>query len=187
MRNWQILDSRHVVVNQWLRLRQDTCRLPDGRMIDDYFVLEENDVGSVFALTPARELVLVEQYKHAIQSTCLELPAGFFEAQQGDPVEEARREFREETGYDAPAYHYAGRLSQSPTRMSNYIYLYVATDAYPVGTQALDDNEEITVRLVPLDRAVEMVMRGEIYAVATVAGIFMGLRYVQQLDEQSAI
>lgn len=171
---WRVLRSAYALANRWIKIRQDTCELPDGRVIDDYFVLEENDVGSVFALTPDRRVVMVEQYKHAIGETVLELPAGFFEAQGGDALEESRREFMEETGYDAAAYRYLGKFSQSPTRMSNVIYLYLALDAYPVGGQRLDPNEEIRVRLIPLDDALAMIASGEIYAVSTVAGIYMG-------------
>jgi len=171
-KKWRILDSQTALKNRWISIRQDTCELPNGRVIDDYFVLEENDVGCVFALTPDRKLILVEQYKHAIQEMCLEVPAGFFESRAGDPLEESRREFREETGYDADEFRYIGKLSQSPTRMTNYFHLFVAENAYPMGAQNLDPNEDITVRLIPLDDVFAMIASGEINSVSTVACIY---------------
>ncbi len=175
MKSWRKLGSLYPVHNRWLKLRQDTCQLPDGRVIDDFFVLEENDVGSVFALTPDRRVVLVEQYKHGIGEVCLELPAGCFESPAADPLAEARRELIEETGYDAAEYRYLGRLAQSPTRMSNYFHLYLALDAYLTpGGQQLDPTEDITVRLIPLDEVFPMIASGQIHAVGTVAGIYMG-------------
>lgn len=179
MQPWRRVKSYYPVDNRWVKLRQDVCQLPDGRVIDDYFVLEENDVGSVFALTPDQKLVLVEQYKHGVGKVVLELPAGFFEAQGGDPVAESRREFVEETGYDAAEYRYVGKLSQSPSRMSNSIYLYLARDVYPTGGQHLDENEAITVRLMPMDEVFAKIASGEINAVATVAGIYMGWQAAQ--------
>jgi 8-oxo-dGTP pyrophosphatase MutT (NUDIX family) len=178
-KKWRILDSQNVLQNRWISLRRDTCQLPTGRVIDDYFVLEENDVGCVFALTPDRKLILVEQYKHAIQDMCLEVPAGFFESRTSDPLEEARREFGEETGYDADAFHYIGKLSQSPTRMTNYFHLFVAQNAYPVGAQNLDPNEDITVRLVPLDDVFTMIASGQINSVSTVACIYRAVSYLK--------
>jgi ADP-ribose pyrophosphatase len=179
MRRWQILHSDYPIRNRWVALRQDTCRLPDNRVIDDYFVLEENDVGSVFALTPDQRLVLVEQYKHGVGQVVLELPAGFFNTRRADPLAEARREFIEETGYDAPAYHYLGKLAQSPSRMTNYFHLYAALDAQPVpGGQRLDPTEEITVRLLPMDEVFAQIAAGVINAVGTVAGIYLGWQFV---------
>lgn len=178
-KKWRILDSQSALKNRWISIRRDTCELPNGRVIDDYFILEENDVGCVFALTPDRKLILVEQYKHAIQDMCLEVPAGFFESRTGDPLKESRREFREETGYDADQFHYIGKLSQSPTRMTNYFHLFVAENAYPVGDQNLDPNEDITVRLIPLDDVFAMIASGEINSVSTVACIFRAVSFLK--------
>lgn len=178
-KKWRILDSQIALQNRWISIRRDTCELPNGRVIDDYFVLQENDVGCVFALTPDRRLILVEQYKHAIQEMCVEVPAGFFENRTGDPLEESRREFREETGYDADKFHYVGKLSQSPTRMTNYFHLFVAENAFPVGAQSLDPNEDITVRLIPLDEVFRMIASGEINSVSTVACIYRAVSYLR--------
>jgi 8-oxo-dGTP pyrophosphatase MutT (NUDIX family) len=173
LKKWTVLQSRYVLRNRWIQVRQDTCQLPNGKMIDDYFVLEDADVGCVFALTPDRKLILVEQYKHALGGTFLELPAGGFENPNGDPLEEARREFREETGYDAAEYRYVGKMGQSPTRLTSYFHLFLALDAYPSGPQHLDPSEDITVRLMPLDEVFAMIARGDIHVMSTVACIYL--------------
>ncbi len=179
MSEWQIRTSTYPLQNAWVKIRHDTCELPDGRIVEDYVVVEEQEVGSVFALTPDREVVLAEQYKHAIGKRVLELPGGLFNSPDADPLIESRREFLEETGYDAASYHYLGKMAQSPSRMTNSIYLYGALDAYPTGQQHLDETEDITVRLIPIDRALAMIASGEIHAVATVAGIYMGWQWLQ--------
>jgi 8-oxo-dGTP pyrophosphatase MutT (NUDIX family) len=182
LKKWRILDSHPVVQNRWISLRRDVCELPDGQRIDDYFVLDENDVGIVFGLTPQRELILVEQYKHGIQEMCLEIPAGFFEGRDGDPLQEARREFLEETGYDATKFRYVGKLAQSPTRMTNYFHLFIALDAYPVRKQNLDPTEDITVHVVPMNKVFEMITAGKINSVSTVASIYMAWDLVRGTD-----
>jgi 8-oxo-dGTP pyrophosphatase MutT (NUDIX family) len=177
MTKWKMLDSKLVFECLWLKLTKQTCQLPDGAIIDDYYVIHESDVGCVFALTPDREVVLVEQYKHGIGEVCLELPAGYF-AGEGDPMAQARREFMEETGYDAVTYHYVGILPQHPTRLTSRIHLFVVVDARPRGSQSLDENEHIAVRLLPIDEVFAMIRAGEITAVGTVAGIYLAWDYL---------
>lgn len=180
-KKWTVLQSQYVIQNRWLGLRRDTVELPNGKVMDDYYVTEDPDVGCVFALTPDRKLILVEQYKHAIADVCIELPAGGFENANGDPLQESRREFREETGYDSAVYHYLGKMAQSPTRMTSYFHLFVALDAYPSGAQHLDPAEDIIVRLVPLDDVFEMIARGEIHVMSTVACIYRAVAYINNL------
>lgn len=179
--SWKVLRSVYLFQSPFMRLRQDACALPHGHTIPDYYVVEERDVGMVFALTPARELLLVEQYKHGIGQVCLELPAGLFESD--DPAQaaaEARREFREETGYDADHYRPLGSFIQNPTRMTSRIHFFLALDVYPVGAQQLDANEAIRVHLVPLEQALQQVRDGTIDAVGTVAGILRAYDYLQR-------
>lgn len=176
---WNVLQSNYILQNRWLSVRQDVCQLPNGRQIDDYYVVEDPNVGCVFALTPDRRLILVEQYKHAIADTCIELPAGGFENPHGDPRAESRREFREETGYDAPEFRYLAKMAQSPTRMTSYFHLFLALDAYPVGEQHLDPAEDITVHLVPLDDVFPMIERGEIHVMSTVACIYLATAHLR--------
>jgi ADP-ribose pyrophosphatase len=178
IQKWKKLNSRYAVHNHWIRLRQDTVELPNGKVMDDFFVLEDPDVGCVFGLTPKREVVLVEQYKHGIADVCIELPAGYFESANGDPLEEARREFQEETGYDAVEYVYLGKMAQSPTRMASYFHIFLALDAYASGTQHLDPSEDITVRLIPLDTVLEMIGDGRIHSATTVACIYRALAHL---------
>ena len=180
MKQWEVITSSVAVDTPWLRLRRDTCRLPDGQIVEDFYVLEENDVGIVFALTADQRLVMVEQYRHSLGKMCLELPGGLFEQRHGDAKEEARREFIEETGYDAASYQLVGKLAPNPTRMSSYFHIFLATDAYPAHDQNLDAIEDIRIRLIPIDDVFEMILSGAIYATATVAGIYMAWHTLQK-------
>ena len=114
MQHWKILDSRYVLQSPYMNLRQDTCQLPEGQVVDDYYVVEHQDVAMVVGLTAQQNIILVEQYKHAIGGVCMELPAGLFEGD--NPSAEARREFEEETGYTAAHFEPLSTLSVNPTR-----------------------------------------------------------------------
>jgi 8-oxo-dGTP pyrophosphatase MutT (NUDIX family) len=178
MRAWTTLRSEIVLDHPMLRLRRDVCRLPDGRQIDDYYVLEERDVALVVALTPSREFVLVEQYKHGIDAICLEIPGVFLEADESDPLAAARRELLEETGYAADDMHAAGSLINHPTRATSRTHLFAAVNVEQIAAQSLDENEAITIRLIPVDDAFAMLRDGRINGLNTVAGLFMAWDYL---------
>ena len=158
-------------------------KLSDNRVIDDYYVIEENDVGSVVAITPQGEIVLVQQYKAGIQQLCIEIPAGLFEDGEDDPVAESLREFVEETGYAAEKYHFIGSLPQSPSRLNNQVHVVLAQDAFKKTDQQLDPNESIDILLLPVDVVLHKIRNGEINAMGTVAGIFLALDFLKSNPE----
>jgi 8-oxo-dGTP pyrophosphatase MutT (NUDIX family) len=170
---WRRLAQADIVANRWLTLRQDTCQRPDGGLVDDYFVLSEPDVACVVALTPDRQVVLVEQYKHGIGRACLEIPGGAFDEADADPLAVARRELLEETGYASDHWRPLGVLTISPTRTTVQMHLFAALDCVRVGGQSLDPNEEIIVHLQPMDEALALVRGGVIQAATSVAGLLL--------------
>jgi ADP-ribose pyrophosphatase len=180
LEHWEILESTYEVKNQFVKLRQDKCRLPDGRVIDDFYVVEEPDYSMVFALTPENQVVMVEQYKHGIQEVVYELPAGYFEPDGAPAVEQARRELIEETGYDVPQLIQVSTHISHPTRMTNRMYLFAGVNAKRIAAQSLDENEEIRVHLFELHTVMQMLDSGEINAVQTVAGIYHALAVLKR-------
>ena len=79
---WRLLHSIYSFSDRWLRLRSDTVRLPGGSTLTPYHVIEAADWVNVVAISEAGCIVLVEQYRHAVTRTMLEIPAGHVDARE---------------------------------------------------------------------------------------------------------
>jgi len=170
-RKWEILSSEYVVESPWYRLRRDACKLPDGTVIDPYYVREHAGFAVVFAMTGAGEVVFTRQYKHGYGDFVLELPAGAIEAGE-DPLACAKRELEEETGYTAPAFVHVTDFIADPTSSTGRLFLFVAHQAVPDGVRSLDPTEDIETVLVPLDRVIDAIHDGRVCTQGQVAAIY---------------
>ena len=173
VRAWRVMASTPVLANRWLTVRQDVCALPDGRIVDDYYVVADPNVACVVALTSDGQCLLVEQYKHGIGRACLEIPGGLFDESDADPLAVAQRELREETGFISECWLKLGVMAISPSRTSVQMHLFAALDCRQVSEQSLDPNEEIIVHQRPLAEALALVRNGTIDAATSVAGLLL--------------
>jgi 8-oxo-dGTP pyrophosphatase MutT (NUDIX family) len=153
-----------------MTLREDRVRLPSGHVLDEYHVAEYPDWACVLALTADGRAVLVEQYRYGIDRVCLELPAGALDAGE-DALTAARRELREETGYEAARWTPLGRYAVEPGRHTNWGHAFVAEGARRVGAPAHDAGEDLAVRLVPAEGLVGLVEAGRIVHGVHVAAV----------------
>ncbi|HEY8296777.1 MAG TPA: NUDIX hydrolase [Candidatus Baltobacteraceae bacterium] len=175
---WRVTASAYAIDTPYLRLRKDTIELPDGTVIDDYFVRESRGFVIVFALTAGGEVVLVRQYKHGIGRVVLELPAGAIDDGE-TPAETAARELAEETGFTAASLESFGSFVVEPTNSDVLAHLFLARDAKRTGAQRLDVTEDIDVELVELDRLRSMLHDGSIDCIPHVGAIYIALDRLQ--------
>ena len=146
-RPWDVLSSRYVSREPWLTLRQDRVRLPNGTLIDDYYVLEYPDWVNVLALTTEGLVVLVRQYRHGIRDVHFELPGGVCDSTDAGPEETARRELLEETGYGGGAWSHLSTLSANPGTHSNRTHTYLARGVTRLQEPQPEATEELRVHL----------------------------------------
>ncbi len=125
-------------------------------------ILEYRDWVAVLALTERQEVILVRQYRHGAQKVIEELPGGSMDAPDASPLEAARRELLEETGYSSERFIEVGKVSPNPASQTNLIHSFLALDAEKVGAQHLDVTEEIEVLLKPLEEVIHMAKSGEL-------------------------
>lgn len=178
IKKWSILNSTMVINNQWCKVRQDEIELPNGKIIDDYFVSIRPEVALILPITSNEEIVLVRQYRHGAGEILLELPAGTFNPNQESPEAAAIRELREETGYITDTVTYLATLYDNPVKDTNKITLCLAENVIKSKQQELDVTEEIEVVLVPIKALMEKIANNEISVAGTVAAIFLGLKFL---------
>ncbi|MEM9805092.1 MAG: NUDIX hydrolase [Cyanobacteria bacterium P01_D01_bin.56] len=172
---WKIISSRLAFDHRWYKVRQDVVHLPNGKIVDNYFVSVRPDVALVLPITISREVVMIRQYRHGAQSVLLELPAGTFDPAQEDPEIAAKRELQEETGYTATKLDFLSVLYDNPVKDTNRIHLFLAENAYRVGAQYLDETEEIEVVLISIDDIYQHIADGHIQVAGTLAALYLGL------------
>ena len=159
---WTRLASRVLLHHPpWLSLREDRVRLPTGAVLDPYFVLEYPDWACVVPVTASGDVVMVEQWRHAIGRRSLEFPAGAVDAGE-TPEAAARRELREEAGVEVGGLEPLARLAAEPARHTNWAHVFLARDARIAGAPEADDDEDLTVRRVGASDLAALVASGEV-------------------------
>ncbi|MBQ7254034.1 MAG: NUDIX hydrolase [Bacteroidales bacterium] len=145
-RKWKVLESEYLIRRPWLTARRDRAELPDGRINNEYYVLEYPDWVNIIAVTEDGDIVLERQYRHGLGNTCYELPCGVIE--EGEtPLEAAQRELLEETGYAGGKWEEWMTLSPNPATSNNLAHSFLAVGVKKVAGQSLDATEDIKVYL----------------------------------------
>lgn len=173
MRNldWKILKSEYIFRRPWLTARRDTCQLPDGRIHDEYYVLEYPTFVNVIAITTDDEMVIIRQYRHGLGRTCFEIVAGCVEEGE-DPMEAAKRELFEETGYAGGEWRETMQYTCNASAMNNVTHSYLAVGVEKKGGQHLDANEDIEIYTFPQAKVKEMLLRGDFMQVSMIAPLY---------------
>lgn len=180
LQKWTILNSEFVLDNRWCRVRQDRVQLPNGQVVDDYFINVRPEIVLILPITSTGNIIFVRQYRHGVEEILLELPAGTFDPQQEDSLTAARRELEEETGYISSELIKLATLYDNPVKDTNRIHAYLALNAEPLGTQALDPTEDIEVVCLPISQIESQILSEKICVSGTITTIFLGLNYLHK-------
>lgn len=154
------LKAEYIYKGKIINMRRDEALLPDGSTAAREVVEHPGGV-CVAALTEDEQLLFVRQYRYPYSEVILELPAGKRDHNGENPLECGMRELKEETGATADRFIPLGELYPTPGYCGEVIWIYFA-DGLTIGEQQPDEDEFLDVVKIPLERAAQMVLSGEI-------------------------
>ena len=174
----ETIKSETIYEGKLITLRKETVTVKGGRTATRELV-DHPDGAAVAAVTDDGELVMVKQFRKPIETTIWEVPAG--KADPGeDPLEAARRELEEETGYRAERYEFLTAMYPSVGFMDEKLYIYLAT-GLTQGQTHPDEDEDLVIETMDLDLLHERVMAGEIEDAKTIIAVLMAWERVRDV------
>lgn len=171
---YEVVNSETVFTGRILTMRVDHVRMSDGTVADRE-VVEHIGAVAIVALDEDGTIAMVNQYRHPLGIRLDELPAGLLDVDGEPALAAAQRELAEEAHMTAERWDVLIDLYPSPGFSSEAIRIYLARGLSAIDEQDrfVPEHEEITmtVHRVPLDKAVERALAGEITNASAVAGI----------------
>jgi ADP-ribose pyrophosphatase len=165
----QCTSSSRVYDGRILNLRVDQLMLGNGKTVKRE-IIEHRGAAAIVPVIQGRDVVLVRQYRYAVATDLLEVPAGTME--QGETPEEcAVRELEEETGYRCKEIEKILEFFPVPGYSTEKIHVYIAK-GLSKSKMNTEDDEQIGVEILPIENALEKVRSGEIHDAKSICALF---------------
>lgn len=164
------ISSDRVYTGKTISLRVDTVEIPN-RGYKKREIVEHNGAVGIIAITRENKVVLVKQYRKAIEKELWEIPAGKIEPGE-NPKESAIRELKEETGYSAQSMKLLHKFYTSAGFSNQKIYIYLAENLTS-GSQDFDDDEFIETKEFSLNEVYDMIYNNDIEDAKTSIGMLL--------------
>ena len=178
--NWKTCHSEYIHKDPWATLRTDKCEMPDGRIVEQYYVLEYPNWVNAVAITENNKILMVRQYRHAAGIVSLEIPGGVIDGDE-TPEHAVKRELLEETGYQFDSLELLCTVYANPSTANNHTYCFLGTGGKKVQGQSLDEHEEIVVEEYTIDEIKQLLAENKIAQALHCTGLFYALMKLGQL------
>jgi len=165
---WDILKNESLVTTPIFELRRRRSRHA-SRGIREFYVLDAPTWVNIIPLTADGRIVFVRQWRHGISDRTLEIPGGMVEPGE-NPKAAARREMREESGYDSKRILALGRVHPNPAIQPNWCYTFLALNAQLAGKPEPEPDEETEVVMIPEKEVGDLIASGKITHALVIAG-----------------
>ncbi len=171
MEKFKKIDKEQIYKGFRINVVKERLLAPNGKEVF-WDIVEHIGAAAVVPVDEDGKILMVKQYRAASDSITLEIPAGVLDSVDEDPYECARRELREETGYESDDIEYLYKFYSSIGICSEVIHIYVANNLKK-SVQDLDEHEIIEVYRFSIDELIEMILKGELLDNKTISAILM--------------
>lgn len=187
---WQEIETEHLIQNEWIDLRKSKYKFPDGSEFEPYYSYSRRDYVVIVASDEDGNYLCVRQFRQGIKQVTTEFPAGGIERRDGreyrdagsseisaeDALEAAKRELREETGYESDEWRHLLTVPSNATIADNYAHLFVARNCRKVSGLSLDRTEFLKVVKLSASDIESLIASGGFQQAMHVAAWLLALR-----------
>ena len=173
---WESLAKNSILEKKpWFEIFREEVRLPDGKIVPEYFGIEMSHYSAVFSVTEEQKIMVLRCYRHAIGEVTLTMPGGMIEEEES-PLEGIQREFLEETGYIAKEWKQLGTFIGNSTRGCGTYHLFFATGARSLQKPNSGDLEELELLLWTPEDVEKAIDDKKVQSLGVLSMLLLGLR-----------
>ncbi|MBN2724531.1 MAG: NUDIX hydrolase [Deltaproteobacteria bacterium] len=161
IRKWNVVHSEIVFENSFMKIQKSHHCMEDNSRDGDFFRLGFPDWANVIPMTDDGKIILINQFRHGTLEFSTEIPGGVLENGE-KPLDGARRELLEETGFTSDDWTYLGKVSPNNAIQTNFCHVFLAKGCRKTHDVQFDDDEEIEMFTATQDELYALVSSGSI-------------------------
>lgn len=176
---WESINKKSIFVKKpWFEVFREEIKLPDGKLVPDYYEIAMPHYSAVFAITTDQKIIVLRCYRHAIGEVTLTMPGGMIEEGES-PLVGIKREFLEETGYKAKEWESLGTFVGNSTRGCGTYHFFLATGAEILQDPNSGDLEELEILLWSREDVEYAIDNKEVQSLGVMSMLLLGLRCIK--------
>lgn len=186
--SWEELSTEHIIQDEWIDFRRSTYRFPDGSIVEPFYTFSRKDYVIIVASDTEGNYLCVRQFRQGIKEVTTEFPAGCIEQKDSKnsdmskkslseiALQTAKRELREETGYESEEWEPLLIVPSNATIADNYAYLFVAKNCRKISEQSLDETEFMNVKKLTAKEIETLIAEGNFQQADHIVAWLLALR-----------